>query len=251
MKKILLLLLGGVLLVTTVTGCSNTLKKESKEEIEGLFSDFMSVFQSDNYEFLYDKKGGNSNLPEGDLGSWILTANMYHRDVDQDHMIGIQLIFNKNLRMCRGDFTIDDNKYPIFYENGKIGLIDQNTSLDVKDELSNFKLLFDIINLDEAYLHTLESKRYFYNYEVPLYGTSYYLPDDDKNREALKYAYTNFPHNAKEVVLEFEGTGNEPWNTTSTTDLNVMFDTEGYNFFSASLSFNKTEMFESLFELDL
>lgn len=60
--------------MTTVTGCSNTPNKKSKEEIVGLFSDFMSVFQSDNYEFFYDKEGDRSNLPEGDLGSWVLTT---------------------------------------------------------------------------------------------------------------------------------------------------------------------------------
>lgn len=34
---------------------------------------------------------------------------------------------------------IDDNEYPILYENGIIELIDQNTNLDVKNELSDFK----------------------------------------------------------------------------------------------------------------
>lgn len=178
---------------------------------------------------------------------------MFRSDDNQPHKIGIQLVFNKNLRMCRGDFMIDDNEYPVVYENGEIELIDQTTSLDVKNELSNFKLLPNVINLNVSYLHSLESKRYFYNYEVPLYGTSYYLPVGDKNREALKTTFSNFPHHAKEVVLEFEGTGREPWNTTSTADLRIMFDKENEvtNRFSASLDFSESEKFENLFEKDL
>lgn len=71
-EKSLLLLLGGMLLMTSITGCSNTPNKKSKEEIESLFIDLMSVFLLDNYEFLYYNEGDDSNLPEGDLGSCII-----------------------------------------------------------------------------------------------------------------------------------------------------------------------------------
>lgn len=234
----------------TITGCSNTPKK-SKTEIEGQFSDFMNTFKSGNYDFLYDKEGDTSDLSEGDLGSWVISSYMYENIENQSKKTGILLVFNKNLKKCRGYFMINDDDYPVIYENNQIQLIDQNTSEDIKTELSNFKLLFDVISLDENYLHSLKSDEYYYNYEVPLYGTSYYLPTDDKNIKALKAAYPNFPFGDKRAVLEFEGTGSIPWNTISSTALSIVFEaepkSERSNEFSARMGYSSSEKFDELF----
>lgn len=115
------------------------------------------------------------------------------------------------------------------------------------DELSNFEFLFDIISLNESYLYALKPQSHFYNEEVSLYGTNYYLSVDDDNRGVLKVSYPSFIRHDNEAVLELEGTGRVPWSTMYSTVLRVMFDIEGNNHFSARVKFSSTDKFNELF----
>ncbi len=251
MKKILALLLIGGLAMTTLTGCKDMIFGKSKDEIEDLFVDFMSVFQSENYDFLYEKEGYTENLPEGDKGCWVLSTYMDTYDDKGSNSVAIQLVFNKNINQCRGYFIKNyEDKYPVRYEDGEITFIDNNTDAKTKEELESFWLLFDILSVDKSYLKTLKGKRHYYNFEVPLYGADYYLPVDDINRIALKKYYPEFPyHDVDEVFLELVGKGSIPWNTTSSPRLSIYYKTEtGGNSFTASIGFKGIEFFSELFE---
>lgn len=250
MKKILVLLLIGGLVMTTLTGCKDVIFGKSKDEIEDLFVDFMSVFQSENYDFLYEKEGDTENLPEGDKGCWVLSTYMHGYEGKEKYFKGIQLVFNKNTNQCRGYFWLNDDKYVISYKNGEIILLDEKIDVSIKDEFDKFTLLFDVISVDKPYLNSLECERHYYNFEVPLYGAHYIIDADDTNRVALKDNYSNFLyHDVKEVYFEFEGDGGNEWDTTNSRSLRVYYPSKsGSGSITGRMRFSNTESFSEFFE---
>lgn len=54
---------------------------------------------------------------------WVLASYIDQNEGNQHNSKGMQLVYNKNPRKCRGYFIFDNNKYPVFYENSKTELI--------------------------------------------------------------------------------------------------------------------------------
>lgn len=63
----ILLLIGGLLIMITIAGCSNTFNKPSDKEIVDKFTDFVNMFPTEDLTVLYDKEGIRSDLKVDDL----------------------------------------------------------------------------------------------------------------------------------------------------------------------------------------
>lgn len=244
MKKILLLLLGGILFMTTITGCSTTPEKKSREEIERLFTDFIGMFPTDDYEMLYTK--GKDGVEEKDLGIWQLSSYLYTENSEVTS-IGVNLSFDIRSKQCKGMLyttqKVDDQEvkkeYPVYYKDKEILLVDMN-ALDANSLASfkNFKMLFSLLELNDTYLQSLPSTYHFYNPEVPLYGVNYAVEKDDKNMKAISNAYPDIIPSERSIKMVFEGSGNTWENGTSQT-LRIFFDEQEYNWLTASMTYSE------------
>ncbi|MEF9920487.1 MAG: Csa1 family protein [Erysipelotrichaceae bacterium] len=245
MKKVLLLLLGGVFLMTAITGCSNTPNKKSKEEIENLFSDFTGMFPMLDLDFLYNKELTES-IEEDEVGLWQISSYLYTADNDITS-IGINLSFDIQKKECYGNLYITktveghevETEYPVSYTNKQVVLIGDSVNIRVKESLEEFKSLFELIELDEEYLNNLKSTYHFYNSEVPIYGVNYSVDSNDKNIKAIKAKYPNLILNSDDIKIMLEGNGMLWENNTSQT-IRIFFDDNEINWFTARMSFIKT-----------
>ncbi|MGL4106723.1 Csa1 family protein [Clostridium sp. LP20] len=239
-------------------GCADKFTQQKNKEILDKVSDFITMFPSNNLNFLYDKDGNPSNLEEGDLGTWIVSS-FNHSTVEKGwQTTGVTINFNKNTREAKGNFlktihdTNDINKiiekaeYPIYYDKDGIKFVDQTIESSVKEELAKFKMIFDYISLDRSYLEKLESKT-IYNGEVPVYDITYKLGDKDKNIQKIKEIYPDLPIDTNNINMTLAGDG-IPWNTTSRVSLEIYLDDNHNNYFTSSLSFKGSGDFNNLIE---
>lgn len=254
---ILLICIVVLLIVGEVTGIRKFVFGESKNTIEDSFVDFMTTFQSDNYEYLYDKIGDNSEFEEGDLGLWSLFTSMHYGEGEDSCSKSLLLVFNNNLKVCRGKFWIEDEVYFLSYENGVISFLDENIDESIKEELDDFPLVFDVINMDKPYLKTLKNIIYRSSPKPSSYTTEYYLPNDDINVMALKNAYKDFPFDDdSEMYLKLRNDGREIWTPEGDMEVTIYNRIESKvepgkfssNQFYASMSFRYSSKFPELFE---
>jgi hypothetical protein len=246
--KKLLLLIGELLIMTQITGCLN---KPNKKEIVDKFNDFITMFPSKDLSSLYDKEGDRSNLEDGDLGIWVISSFLNTTTEKGDEMIGVVLGFNKNTRKAKGKLILNEgeikNKYPIYYDKSGIHLVDEDIKESIKEELANFRMMYDFISLNREYLDSLESTRILYNGEVPLYKAIYKLNSKDKNINKIKQIYPELPIDISNSTLNLSGEGT-PWNTTSSLSLEIFLDDNTNNYFSSSMRFSRSDEFNNLIE---
>lgn len=247
MKKILLLLLGGVLFITAITGCSNMPNKKSKKEIESLFSDFTDMFPMKDLDFLYDKEL-TENIEEDEVGLWQLSSYLYTADNDINK-IGVNLSFDTKRKECYGNLYItkkvgedeEQKAYPVYYKDSEILFVEESVNAEAKEALEDFKMLFELVDLNPDYLSSLKSTRHFYNHEVPLYGINYEIDENDENFKTIKKYYPKLVPSKGSIKMKLEGDGT-PWNNNSSHTLYVELDENEKNWFVASLGFVITKV---------
>lgn len=248
-KKLMMILIGGLVIMTQITGCMN---KPSKKEVVDKFSDFLTMFPSKDMTFLYDKEGDRSNLDEGDLGTWVISSYKYLNDEKGKRKTGVVLPFNRNTKEAKGKLFIEkdeeEKEYSVYYDKEGIHLVDENVDESVKQELDSFKLMYEYISLNRAYLDSLSNSEVYYNGEVPLYDITYKLKEDDENIKKIKEIYPELSIDKDNISLVLEGDGT-PWNTTSEMGVIIRVSEEKlYNSLSCSLSFRRSDRFKDFIE---
>ncbi|MGL4656647.1 MAG: Csa1 family protein [Sarcina sp.] len=255
-----MLMIGGFLIITQAIGCGGsnsdgTKKNPSEEEIVDKFNEFIDIFPSDDLSFLFDKEGhvssvdgeylsGSSDLHSGDRGNWNISSYLYTEKSTKGE--GISINFDRNTRKAKGVFLIYGNEkefeYPIYYEKGKIYLVDEkNTPEDVKEKIANFKILTEFIELDRKYLNTLERVDTMYNANAPIFTVDYNLKQNDKNINKIKEIYPDLEVDENNCKLEFHGRGT-PWSMTGLLDIKIVLDKDRENYLFTGMSFGRSSV---------
>ena len=241
-KKLLLLLVGGVLIMTTVTGCIGP----SDKKIVGKFTDFVNMFPTEDLTILYDKEGDASELEDGDLGIWTISSSKYLRSEKGRERIGVVIWFNRNTKEAKGTFSksitknekvIEDIEYPIYYDKDGLHFSDKNIEAPLVKELDDFKMMYEYISIGRKYLNTLEPKDFYYNGAAPLYGVRYKLTSEDINIKKIKELYPNIPIDEDNLILSLEGRGDD-WETTNNFTIDIQLDSNDDNYMTAMMSFD-------------
>ena len=228
--------------MTTFTGCIGP----SDKEIVDKFTDFVNMFPTKDLTVLYDKEGDTSDLEDGDLGTWVLSSYKNLTTEKGDEMIGIVIWFNRNTKQAEGNFlksitknekVIEEIEYPVYYDKDGFHFLDKNIETDLIKELSDFKMMYEYISITREYLDNLESKRIFYNGEVPLYGASYKLTSEDENIKRIKELYPDITMDEDNLSLYLEGVGDD-WETTNNFFIKIYLDSKSDNYISAMMNFN-------------
>ncbi|VYU40677.1 Csa1 family protein [Clostridium tertium] len=250
-RRILLFIMG-LLIMTTITGCSNVFNRPSDKEIEGKFGEFVNMFPIEDLTVLYDKDGNRSNLKVDDLGTWLISTDKYSRSEKGREIIGIDIRFNRNTKESKGRFyktikngedVIEDIEYPIYYDKEGFHFIDENLEESLVEELSNFKMMYEYLSVGREYLDTLKAKEFYYNGEVPLYGATYKLTTEDKNIKKIKELYPEMTMDENNLTLDLEGHGTL-WTTTGYVTFNIFLDDKHNNYFTAMMAFEKSDEFQ-------
>lgn len=234
--------------MTLLTGCFG----KSNQEIVNYFSDFISMYPTEDLTVLYDKNPDNSNLPSGDLGTWVISSYLYTSDKKD---IGIVLGFNRNTREAKGNFIVKEgnnetrikNNYSIYYDKDGIHFLDENVDESVKEDLANFNMMYNFISLNNEYIDSLKAIKFSYNAEVPMYEAKYKLTTDDINIKKIKEIYPNLTIDEDNINLNLSGDGTT-WNTAARLSLEIALDETYDNRFVSSMSLSESDSFSESLE---
>ena len=228
--------------MTTFTGCIGP----SDKKIVDKFTDFVNMFPTEDLTVLYDKEGNQSDLKDGDLGTWVLSSYKYSRSDRGRERIGVVIWFNRNTKEANGTFfkritkneeVIENREYPIYYDKDGLHFSDENIEQDLIEELDNFKMMYEYISIGRKYLNTLEAKDFYYNGEAPLYGVRYKLTSEDINIKKIKELYPNIPIDEDNLSLSLEGRGDD-WETTNNFTIDIHLDSNADNYITSMMSFD-------------
>ncbi|MGL4654863.1 MAG: Csa1 family protein [Sarcina sp.] len=225
-------------------------KKLSDSEIVDKFNDFIRMFPTEDLNVLYDKTGGeligegglteDMSSESGDKGTWVISSYL---DTDEDGTIGVLLRFDRNTRKAQGNFILrkgeDEEKYPIYYEDNKIHLVNEEIPTGDKEKFESFKMMYEFIELDRTYLDNLESTKIMYNPNAPIFDAHYKLEADDKNIKNIKEEYPNLIIDQNNTNLELHGSG-KPWRKIGRVGMKIVLDKERSAYFSSYMSFDNS-----------
>ncbi|MGL4654597.1 MAG: Csa1 family protein [Sarcina sp.] len=229
-----------------VIGCGGNNLTEPKKnltdkQVVDKFDGFIQMFPTKDLSVLYDKAGG-SGVKYGDKGSWYVSSYLYTEKSTKS--VGVSINFDRNTRKAKGEFILRDNdnefEYPISYENAKILLVDEeNTPDNVKEELADFKMLYEFIELDREYLeNNLQLIDTMYNPNAPIFTADYKFKMGDKNIAKIKEIYSELVIDEENCDLELRGRG-EPWNTIGMLGLTINLDKEKNTCFTSYMGFGE------------
>ncbi|WP_297523131.1 Csa1 family protein [uncultured Clostridium sp.] len=246
--------------MTQITGCGssdpNNSNNPSNKQIVDKFNDFLKMFPSEDLTFLYDKDGSVSSIDGGyieggrglgteDKGTW--TISSYIKTKEDESPIatfGISLKFNKNTKKATGNLIFRkgeiDNKYPIYYDEEGLHLLNEDIPDNIKEGFSKFKMMYEFIELDREYLDSLEVTKIMYNGNSPIFDASYKLNKDDENIAKIKELYPNLIIDENNCALELYGRG-IPWNSQGRLSLEIVLDKERNTYFTSAMSFGKSK----------
>ncbi len=165
-------------------------KEEEKVDYASYFESFLSIFESDKLDDIYEK--GNSDITH------IFSYNKYY-DNGVGYYTSMHLYLNNKIKETYGRFTIgevtkeDDNikQYNICYDKGKFHFMEE-VSNNTQQKLDNHKLLFEICDIDKDYLNSLKVKNGEINYDKTWCNVSYKIPYDDKNLKKIKEVFSSY-----------------------------------------------------------
>lgn len=233
-RKVLYSMIIGLLITTQFTGCFI----KSKSEVVTYFNDFTEVFPTKDLTVFMDGQAEDTKQSlKGYSKASSISCYLDTKTEKGDKTVGISL----GTEDLKGNFIIRveenekdiDNKYPVYYDKDGIYLVDENVDESVKEEVENFKIPYNFISLDKDYLKSLKCTNNYYNFEVPSYGITYKLKADDKNIQKIRELYPDFPIEDDNLVLYFEGDGEE---TKRHYNLTIYLDKDHTNYFSVYLT---------------
>lgn len=248
--------------MTQVIGCGGsnsdgTKKNPSEEEIVDKFNEFIDIFPSDDLSFLFDKEGhvssvdgeylsGSSDLHSGDRGSWIISSYLDTKNNEELITFGVVLKFNRNTNLAKGNLILNKgenkSKYPIYYKNGEIFLVNEKSApRNIKEQLDKFKIMYEFIELDRSYIDKLENVEIMYNSNAPIFNAIYKLKSNDKNVNKIKSIYPELVIDEENCSLNLYGRGT-PWSTTGEIDLIINLDKNHQTYLTASMSFDESDI---------
>lgn len=251
-KRKILSFIGLVLIITQLMGCFGP----SNWEIVEKFSDFITMFPTEDLSVLYDKNADKYGYSYGDLGTWVVSSHLHTGTEGDRKSVSVVLAFNRNTRQSKGNFHISTRKdgqevkdaYRIYYAEDGLHLVDENVDEAVKEELANFNIMFNFISVkDRTYLDGLKKEIIAYNYNVPMYRAKYKLTPDDINVKKIKELYPDLPIEDDSITLELSGTGS-PWYDKFGLELEISLDSSFDNRFSCSMSLRNSKEFDDFIE---
>ncbi len=213
MKKKLALIIGGILIMSGLTGCNT----KNKAEIEQSFDKVLAMYPTKNLEDFYDLEGYRDNeFAEDDKGVWVLDSSMSVSESKDSGLLteGMLLRMNRNTNTAKGYYytmttwndlskPIEEKKYPVTYSSEGFKLDEASNDDKIIQRIKNFEFFVQYGNFDK--LNTYKNIKKMYNPEVPIYELEYQLSNEDINVKKLREKYDIPTNNAPTLLLKGRG----------------------------------------------
>lgn len=232
LRAVSLVLLGGVLMCS-LSSCS----LKSREDIEGYFADFRSLYPTTDLMTFFNKSGGLTDNPD-DKGTWVISSRHKSKINGPLHAEGMVLYFNKNLNLAKGFYDVitykdtnDSNpneiRYPVTYDEKGFHLETEVEDEQLRNKILNFKFLIEYMDFNEEYLYRLKEEYKGYNYNVPSFRIKYALKKDDPNLKNLTQLNPNIIL-GDNPTLKFEGSTESSWETYANREFTIYCNEKQY-----------------------
>lgn len=248
MKKRLCLIIGGILIMSSLAGCNT----KNKAEIEQSFDKVLEMYPTKNLEDFYDMEGyQDGEFDKDDKGVWVLNSKMSMSESEEAslHTEGMVLRLNRNTRKAHGYYYIrnipaniklptEEKRYPVNYTSEGFQLIEKIEDEKLEKKISNFEFFVQYGSFKK--LKTYKNIKKMYNPEVPIYELEYQLSTDDSNVKLLHKKY-DIPTKEKPTLL-LKGRGDLEGDSTGYKQVEFRFDNKLSIFFKDSIDFQPQNM---------
>ncbi|MFB1049459.1 tandem-type lipoprotein [Paraliobacillus sp. JSM ZJ581] len=244
MKKKIGLIIGGILLMSSLTGCAT----KNKAEIEQSFDKVLAMYPTKNLEDFYDMEGyRDSEFDKNDKGVWVLNSSMSISKSEDSGLVteGMIVRINRNTKKIKGKYytmtawndlskPVEEKEYPVVYTKDGFQLEESiSNNNNVAEKIKKFQFFVQYANFKK--LNTYKNMKKMYNPEVPIYELEYELTNEDKNVQALREKY-DIPTD-KAPTLLLKGRGDLDGSSVGYKQLEFTFDKQIDVFFNDSINF--------------
>ena len=185
MRKILILLLGGILTMSLLTGC------ESESDYLGKFGETISIFDVEELSDLYERSPRYI---------WSVGSYINYRENGTLHSIGVVIWLKNDTKEAKGEFIMNQYRngdivrqsYPIYYDKEGFHFTEEVSDEEVINKFNDFKMMFEVCDINIDYLKTLKLKEKSYSSISGIRKMRYEIPVDDKNLEKIKELYPQY-----------------------------------------------------------
>ena len=233
MRKKALIILGGMLIMSLVTGCSVFQERKSTQEIADYFIPLREHYPTYSLLEFCDKS---------DSGTYRIDSNINYEKDGALYAEGITVNIDCATKEITGVYrvmTIGEEKtsveYALYYDEEGYHLIDEVEDEELKERILNYKFLIEYINLGNEYIDELEVKEASYNPNIELYWINYYLSVGDINLDAIYKENPKLPY-SEDILLKFEGKGDS---SDGSKDLEIKFNDEANTYINESITYHR------------
>lgn len=248
MKKKLGLILGGILIMSSLAGCHT----KNKAEIEQSFDKVLAMYPTKNLEDFYDMEGyRDGEFDKDDKGVWVLNSNISKSETEDGDLQteGMVLRLNRNTKKSTGyyyvrktpnnfELPIEEKKYPVYYDGNKIQLQEDINDKKIVEKINNFEFFVQYGDFEK--LNTYKNIKKMYNPEVPMYELEYELTSKDNNVKILQEKYDLTLDKAP--ILFLKGRGELDGDSTGYKQIQFQFDKKLSISFKDSIDFQPQNM---------
>ncbi|WP_206912192.1 tandem-type lipoprotein [Enterococcus sp. DIV0849a] len=242
MKK-LYLFIGGLILMSGLTGCET----KNKAEIEQSFDKVLALYPTPNLESFYDMEGyKDDEFDKDDKGVWVLNSDFSMSKTEEGDLFteGMRLRINRNTRKMNGYYYVSitpnsfgksskTTKYPVVYTDNGFQSKAEISDKELQRKIEKFQFFVQYGKFDK--LDSYKNLKKMYNPEVPMYELEYQLTNDDSNVNELRKR-NDIPTKIPPTLL-LKGTGNLDGSSVGYKQVEIRFDKKLSVYFSDFIDF--------------
>ncbi|MDA9472945.1 tandem-type lipoprotein [Enterococcus sp. 5H] len=241
--KGLYLFLGGLIIMSGLTGCDT----KNKAEIEQSFDKVLAMYPTPDLESFYDMEGyRDDEFDEDDKGVWVLNSEFSMSKTEDGDLLteGMRLRINRNTRKMKGYYysSITPNsfgkssrieKYPVVYIDKGFQPKEEIPDKELESKIKKFQFFVQYGDFEK--LDKYKNIKKMYNPEVPMYELEYQLTNDDLNVKELRNR-NDIPTDIPPTLL-LKGTGDIKGNSLGYKKVEIKFDKKLSIYFTDFIDF--------------
>ena len=198
MKKLIKIGMVMVIMMSILTGCV------SRETVALQFVQLTRYYPTENILDIV------KNREYATSGTWILQSSIGRYVEGHLYVEAMVLYIDEETLDCTGKYIVtyyaearkEVSEYALYYDEEGYHLIDEVEDEELKDRILNFKFLFQYVEFGHKYFESMKIEYARHTPAISSYSIKYYVPEGDKNVEAIYNNIPNLPE-SDNITIEF------------------------------------------------